>query len=900
MKKRLDRREFLKAAGNSVLVATVLAVSRPSLGETEQASAESFRSTWADHANRQWPGPEYWPNPLQDWRVSEGRLECFSPGGDRNVALLTRNVTERSGDLLMNVRLGKLDSASLDRGFVGFRLGIKSPMNDYRAAAIYGRGMDAGVNADGRLFIGTLNTSAPKVDLADELQLQLHAQPSAAGYKVSMRATSVHGNHSAEIVHEVPNEWLTGGLALVCSSGPVEPTPVVLAPIKDFSFYPPNQHRGGTMRFWFADWTIAGSKVEEHEERAYGPILFTLYTLSRGTMKLSAQFPPMGKAPNPATLQVQDESGTWKSIATAELDPDAWNATFRVPAWNATREIGYRVLYSMPNSGGAPRQYTYQGTIRKDPVDKQDINIGLLTCIWDFGFPHSDFTTHLAHHQPDILLWTGDQIYEPVGGFGVIERSTPDLIQPAMYDFLRKWFIFGWAVRDLTRDIPSVCMTDDHDMYHGNIWGCGGRPTNPALGEQLAGIANNNSSKYREISYAVLDSGGYRMAPRWVNMVQRVQTSHLPDPFDPTPVLQHIGVYYTDLQWGGISFAILEDRKWKSAPKQQLPGAKIQNGFALNSAWDAAKQSDVPDAELLGQRQLDFLEFWAADWSGRTWMKFAVSQTIFGCLHTEPEGIDVDNHDPEETIPPVGTYLEGDHLVADHDSGAWPQHGRNSAIQKLRKAFAPHLSGDQHLGSTSHYGVDEFRDSVYAVCTPAISNIWPRRWYPPNPAPHARPGTRNTGDYLDAFGNHMSVLAIANPARHPGPGLDGLRFRVTGYTILTCNRATRRTKIAEWPRWIDPSAAGARPYDGWPITINQLDNGFWGAKWKLEPIDTPEFSDPVVQVQNETTGDVIYTLRISGKSFTPLVRTPGTYKVVAYDPDGDYHKEWRRMRASKL
>ena len=46
-------------------------------------------------------------------------------------------------------------------------------------------------------------------------------------------------------------------------------------------------------------------------------------------------------------------------------------------------------------------------------------------------------------------------------------------------------------------------------------------------------------------------------------MVERAQTSHLPDPYDPTPIEQGIGVYYTDFNWGGIGFAILEDRKFK-------------------------------------------------------------------------------------------------------------------------------------------------------------------------------------------------------------------------------------------------------------------------------------------------------------------------------------------------
>ena len=884
MKNSLNRRSFLKKAGGTALGAAALTFTGPALANSADDPGQSFRSVWSHGINRQWPGREYWSNPLQDWRIREGRLECFSAGGDRNVALLTRRIAERTGDLLLRVRCGPLDAAPRARGFVGFRVGIKSPMNDYRADAIYGRGMNAGVNADGRLFLGALKPSAPTIDITHEMQLELQARPSATGYTVKLRAASVHGGHAAEVEQEVPSDWLVGGLALVCSSGAVEPTPVAPGPVKDFSIYPPNQHRGGTMRYWFADWTVGGSKVDKHDERAYGPILFTIYTLSRGIMKLSAQFPPLGNAPDTATLQVRDGSAAWKSIASAKLDPDAWNATFRIPSWDATRDHAYRVIYSMPDENGVLKRHTYEGTIRPDPVDKQDLTVGLLTCIWDFGFPHADFTKHLEYHKPDILFWTGDQIYEPVGGFGVIESRAPDLIQPAMYDFMRKWFIFGWAVGDLTREIPSVCMTDDHDMYHGNIWGCGGRPTNPALGE----------------GYAGQDSGGYKMAPRWVNMVQRLQTAHLPDPFDATPVLQGIGVYYTDLRWGGVSFAVLEDRKWKSAPKEQLPGADIVNGFALNPAWNAATQSNAPNAELLGQRQLDFLESWAADWSGGTWMKFAVTQTLFGCLHTEPKGIDTDAHDPEETIPPMGVYLTDDHLVADHDSGAWPQHGRDAAILKWRKAFAPHLSGDQHLGSTSHYGVEEFRDGVYAVCTPAISNIFPRRWFPPDPAPNALPGKRYTGDYVDAFGNRLSILAVANPARYPGPGLEGLRFRVTGYTILTCNRATRKITVAEWPRWIDPSLPGARPYEGWPITIDQIDNGLWGATWQLEPIETPGFRDPVVQVQDETNGEVVYTLRISGESFTPRVRKPGSYTVLAYDPDGFYRREWKHIEARKI
>ena len=118
MTNEFDRRTFLKKASTTALGVTALTLSRR--GDAE--SVVSFRSEWPKDADRPWPGPDYWPNPLQDWRVRDGRLECFAPGGDRNVALLTRSVANRPGDLAVSVHFGKLDQTPSDRGFVGFRV----------------------------------------------------------------------------------------------------------------------------------------------------------------------------------------------------------------------------------------------------------------------------------------------------------------------------------------------------------------------------------------------------------------------------------------------------------------------------------------------------------------------------------------------------------------------------------------------------------------------------------------------------------------------------------------------------------------------------------------------------------------------------------------------------------
>ena len=123
------------------------------------------------------------------------------------------------------------------------------------------------------------------------------------------------------------------------------------------------------------------------------------------------------------------------------------------------------------------------------------------------------------------------------------------------------------------------------------------------------------------------------MPVEYVKEVERAQTWHLPDPYDPTLIEQGIGVYYTDLTWGGISMAIIEDRKWKSGPWDVLEG--------IDRKSPNPELFDVSDAELLGQRQLDFLEDWSDDWKDAE-IKAVLSQTVFAsasfaCNRRQPE-----------------------------------------------------------------------------------------------------------------------------------------------------------------------------------------------------------------------------------------------------------------------
>jgi hypothetical protein len=211
----------------------------------------------------------------------------------------------------------------------------------------------------------------------------------------------------------------------------------------------------------------------------------------------------------------------------------------------------------------------------------------------------------------------------------------------------------------------------------------------------------------------------------------------------------------------------------------------------------------------------------------------------------------------------------------------------------MRKAFALHVCGDQHLASTIKYGLEAWGDSGYSICVPAISNLWPRRWFPKTPGANRKPADPPyAGDFKDAFGNRMSVLAVANP-QVTGLQPAELYDRSTGYGIITFDRDTRDIDLACWPRQVDPRGPGAKPYPGWPIKLKQFDNYGRAAKAWLPTLRFKGMLDPVVQIVDEKTGDIVYTVRARGSTFKPKVFAAGSYTVRAGEPGTE---KWRSLR----
>ncbi|MFH5886427.1 alkaline phosphatase D family protein, partial [Halalkalibaculum sp. DA3122] len=824
-----------------------------------QAGGEPMRSRWARWPDVEWAGPRFWGNRLQDWHIREGKVECKVSDSNRSLHCLTHQLSEDRGDFLLQVDLQLLNRNGREQDQVGFRIGaragdqpVRVSFTDYRRDAVFGEGLPAGIDGQGHLFVGD-QKAEQRIPLQKPIRLRVKAVESGGPYQLVLTAIDrdTHAELGRLTAPQVAPERLIGNLALL-------------------AHFPSWQDRPQRPSVRFADWRLSGSKIAHAPGQAYGPICFAQYTLDRGTLKMTAQLAPV-EAIDGHKVQLQlREGGRWETAGETTIHSLARTVHFRLEDWQHQAEVPYRVRLELPLRDDT-EEYVYEGTIAAEPAAADPLKMAVFSCNSHYGFPNTEVVRNVEKHRPDMAMFLGDQIYESHGGFGV--ERTED-VQQAALDYLHKWYMFGWSYRDLFRHIPAGFIPDDHDVFHGNIWGQGGKaaPTEQGWG------------------YDSQDEGGYKYPAEWVRMVERTLTSHLPDPWDPTPIKQDIGVYYTDWTYGGVSFAIIEDRKFKTAPGNALP-FEVVNGFPQDPEIDLSRYYDV-EADLLGDRQLSFLEAWAADWSDGARMKALLSQSPFCGAHTMQKGATHDRNVPQQPIPTRGQYPSGDHPARDMDTNGWPQKGRDEALQTIRKCFALHIAGDQHLGSVIHYGVEEHSDAGVVFTGPALNNIWPRRWWPAVGADHQPlPGRPNyTGHHEDAFGNRITVLAAANPVQtNREPGL--IYDRATGYGMVTFDKSERTMRIECWPRYVDPQANPEGQYDGWPVIIRQQDNYGRAAVANLPEVRVEGMQDPVIEVYNEASGDLEYALRIRGTAFTPKVFEATSHRLRVGDPDTDRWQE---------
>ena len=821
----------------------------------------SYKSNLRNDVTRPYISNELWPNPQMDWQLKMGKMEVMisKVGKTHDIHLLTHQLKPESGSFSQSVQLSFIDVNPQKIKRAGFKFGVVGAMpEEYRSNLFQSSGYLVGVTSAGKLFGPGIESkfSLPK-SVMEDLQLSLTVEHKGNGFEFILEAT----NHSNEVKSSVPlfikksvrlKKGLLGNLSLFADYAQKNHAPAIPADLKEFQ-----------TDVTFRGWQISGNKVKENSNQTFGPILWTQYTLHRGVMKMTAQVAPMGESKEKAHLELLKE-GKWKRVQSSAIHEYASTAHFRIENWDDKQEIPYRVVLKDGDKTGE-----WKGAIRKDPKENNMIKLAAMSCMKDGAFPNHYLQQNVIAQDPDILFFAGDQLYEGNGGFGIVRAYKLADVPRASLNYLQKYWIFGWSFRDAMKDRPSIVIPDDHDVYHGNIWGLGGGPV-PEGG-------NKGSD------------GGYEMHPEWVRMVERTQVSNLPDPYDPTPVLQNIGVYYTDFNYGGISMAVLEDRKFKSGPAQAVD-KKTHKG-RVDHVRDPNLDPmvlDKPGLHLLGERQEKFLEEWAGDYRDAS-MKAILSQSPFCAVATHHGGGSEDNI-----------------LIADLDSNGWPQSGRNRAIELARKGHAIMIHGDQHLATVVHHGVDDWNDAGFSFAGAGIYNGYPRLWAPKEAGKNRRPNSPDyTGEFLDGFHNKINVWAAANrmDKQYPwrikdGPEtmLDKLNNTASGYGIVKFHKEQQEITLESWPIYEDMSSEISRykTHKGWPITVS-VDQQYSRKPIGYLPTIKMKKKNFIVRVINELSGDLVYARRVTGNSFRPKVFEKGHYLVEAGRPG-----EWKSFKNQKI
>jgi|688.fasta_scaffold07565_10 hypothetical protein len=495
-------------------------------------------------------------------------------------------------------------------------------------------------------------------------------------------------------------------------------------------------------------------------------VCFGIYTVSNKNLKLSAQLYPLYPDETREVRLEVESNGAWKKIATQKVNDIGWSTCFRIENWDDTKNVKYRLLHG--------EKASFEGLVRADPKHKDQIEVAALSCNSnkDRGL-REEYTRNINHQDPDLVFFAGDQSYDHK-------------------EHTAAWLKFGLAFREIFRTRPCVTIPDDHDIGQANLWGENGKESKTGAGHD----------------------GGYFFHPEYVKMVERQQCAHLPDPYDPTAIQQGIGVYYTNLIIGGVDFAIIEDRKFKTGPEGRHPMKGPRPDHILDPTYDP-KIIDTPGLELLGNRQEKFLEAWGKQNDGVA-MKAVLSQTGF-C---------------------GGAHLHGtskNRLHADLDSNGWPQTARNRALELIQRANAVHIAGDQHLATLIQHGINKHGDGPWAFVTPAIvNNYYGRWWWPEGEKPCDNRNPNNplpwTGDYLDGFGNKITMHAYANP----DPRRRGIRqsdkMEMTelkpnegwadGWAVIRFEKPGKQVTFECWPRFEDVTKPTAQQFPGWPKTIS--------------------------------------------------------------------------------
>ena len=240
---------------------------------------------WDVTHNRVWIGGDFWANPMEDWRVHDGWVQSQTTAEHRSIHSVTRQLTDASESFGMSIELFRSSQINQDGG-AGFKIGVKSDLNEYRSNMFSRSGINAGIIKD-ELVIGNKRIRLADVPPNSHIVLNIVGIRKGVNYLLKLSARDPQTDRDlGSLQADIPAKACLGNISLVSQ------------------FTGPRQ-RYNIPGYKFRNWLVGGRAITHDAEKRFGPILWTMYTLSDSrskegfVLKLSALTGPLGNEDNP-------------------------------------------------------------------------------------------------------------------------------------------------------------------------------------------------------------------------------------------------------------------------------------------------------------------------------------------------------------------------------------------------------------------------------------------------------------------------------------------------------------------------------------------------------------------------------------------------------------------------
>lgn len=747
-------------------------------------SSKTFNFNWNNKPNQPWLAYSFWCNSYLDWKIEDKRVVAFPFRKHRRTAHLSAyQIKNKIGFLKASVNIGF--SRHKNTGYLGLLIGAgDSKFNEKTNLLVHNNFPNSKTHLVSISKTGELSLVDYRTDsILYKQKIDTHLFNDTIGVKLTIKYKSFNDSTLIHMeVSNINNIIFKDSTILKTNAIPLGSIALTYSCKKSFNAFG-----------WFDDLEINGNVFGKSETT--GPIISSFHTVTKDSIFITFQLQPFKVVKEDRFNLFLKSKKTVLKYTNYKYDSLAHQIRFRVPNIKNNRNITYEIEYIGNQTINA---FKLKGNIKTIPP-KKELTVMALNCngfafmhegnfnydaLW---YPYEQIKEGFKTFNPDLIVFLGDQFYES-------RPNMPINKTPYCYlDYLYKWNLFCIQFRDLMASKPTIILTDDHDVYQGNLWGANGSKAKTKDEKKLNQRYRKNYDTWQQ------DNGGYFMPTDFVNMAIGSQTSHLPQPFSSEKSL--LKNYYTSFTYGNFDFAILEDKKFKSPPiKINQP---IFNGIPLNDNL-TTKQLNNDSLTLLGEKQLSFLsQFLSRESKG---IKVVLTQSAYASLTT----INQESH-PIKDMPAT---ISGKHkLNRDMDTNGWPKNGRDKALNIVGSKPTLFLAGDQHMGSVVEL-FDSSNNGTTFFTIPSISNTWPRTWLP-NDSINSSP----LGMHYDGFGNKMNVLAVANPTNEVHPP-QKINKKSPGFGIIVLNNERKTAILHAYPLFFNENGSTNKEYKGWPIRIS--------------------------------------------------------------------------------